>query len=57
MWEGAGAVREVGDLGPDTLAFRNAIIHLAAEMDRQGIGLPRSRNIAEIFRQWNHGGL
>jgi len=57
MWGGSGAVWEVGDLGDDTLAFRNAFIMLAAQMERAGLGTEGSRFIASTFRQWNRAGV
>lgn len=57
VWGGAGAVWEVVDLGSDELPFRKAIIQLAAEMERQGYGTARSRDIANVFNSWNMKGL
>lgn len=52
MWGGSGAVWEVGVLGEDTRRFWSAIARLSDEMDRAGIGLPRARSTADIFRWW-----
>ncbi len=57
MWGGAGAVWEVGDLKTDTLIYREAIIRLAAAMDRDGIGTDRSRHVASILSDWNQRGV
>ena len=57
MWGGSGAVWEVGDLGDDTRAFRQAIIDLAAEMDKCGLGMERSRFVASTFAEWNRLGV
>jgi hypothetical protein len=61
MWGGAGAVWEVA-LTPggikaeeherDERAFRQAIINIAAAMNKLGIGHARSRDIAATFRKW-----
>ncbi len=57
MWGGSGAVWEVGDLGEDEVAFRYAIIRLAAQMDEAGLGTERNRYIASTFRKWNQAGI
>jgi hypothetical protein len=57
MWGGSGAVWEVGDLGNDERAFRDAIISLAGQMDRADLGSERSRSTASTFRQWNRNGI
>ncbi|NLS92405.1 MAG: hypothetical protein GXX96_09600 [Planctomycetaceae bacterium] len=57
VWGGAGAVWEVGDLGSDTVPFRYAIIRLAEAMEREQLGSNRSREIADIFRDWNKRGV
>lgn len=61
MWSGAGAAWEVQlipggvqskEHNQDETAFRQAIINIAAEMDKLGIGHARSRSTAAIFRKW-----
>lgn len=57
VWGGAGAVWEVGDLGPDTVPFRNAIVRLAEALESERLATNRSRDIADIFRRWNEMGI
>ena len=67
VWGGAGAVWEVGtfkghkisdaEAGKDEVLFRKAIIRLAEEMDKAGIGTPRSRDIAGILKYWQRMGM
>jgi len=57
MWGGTGAVWEVGSMGSDMRQFRQAIIDLAAAMDRDAIGTDRARYIASVFSDWNRRGL
>jgi hypothetical protein len=57
MWGGSGSVWEVGQLGTDTITFREAIIRLADEMDTAGLSCKGSQFAAQIFRKWNEAGL
>ena len=57
VWGGAGAVWEVNIQGADRFAFRDAIIRLSRAMDECGLGFARSRDIAEIFQEWNRARL
>jgi hypothetical protein len=60
MWGGSGSVIDCAivanprhvtpDLQQDERAFRSAIVQLADEMDRAGLGTPRSRDVAATFR-------
>ena len=61
MWGGAGSVWEIALIPDgtkseedkrDRRAFRQAIINIAAEMDKLGIGNARSRSTAAIFGKW-----
>ncbi|MGH9522510.1 MAG: hypothetical protein ACRD3E_08255 [Terriglobales bacterium] len=59
MWGGSGAVWEVllcpcdtEEHKKDTERFWNAMIDISREMDRIGVGTPRSRQIAETFQGW-----
>jgi hypothetical protein len=60
FWGGSGSVADVNlipgtksdDDKRDIRAFRQAIVNLADEMDKLGIGHARSRDIAATFREW-----
>jgi hypothetical protein len=61
MWGGSGSVSDVNLIPSGTKseedkreirAFRQAIVNLAAEIDKLGIGHARSRDIAVTFREW-----
>jgi hypothetical protein len=52
MWGGSGSVWEVGELGSDTRSYWKAIVLLADEMEREGIGTERSQELARILRDW-----
>lgn len=67
MWGGSGAVWEVGsfrrpeiderEATRDELAFRKAIIRLATNMDKIGLGTEGSRSVATAFKTWKRMGL
>ena len=56
VWGGSGAVWEVGQLGRDSALFWDAVIALADDMERQGLGTERSHFVAETLRGWRAAG-
>jgi hypothetical protein len=65
MWGGPGSVWEVDkfrsssreEAYTDELRFRNAIISIANQMEKDGVGSERTRFIAESFKVWTEKGL
>jgi len=64
MWGGAGAVWDANPCNPDSAehemdrkTFWKSIVGVAREMDKIGIGTPRSRQIADIFQRWLNEGI
>jgi hypothetical protein len=65
MWGGSGSVWEVDKFRSsnregayaDELRFRNAIISIANQMEKDGVGSERTRYIAETFKVWTVKGL
>ena len=52
MWGGAGALWEVADLGEDRCRYWGWIVALAGEMEEQGVGTERTREISETLAGW-----
>ena len=62
MWGGPGSVIDCSvvssarvvtpEMRHDERAFRSAVVQLAEEMDRAGLGTPHSREVAATFRSW-----
>jgi hypothetical protein len=66
MWGGAGSV---ADIGPrfghftdkirseqDEFSYRDLIVRLVEQLDREGLASDRARFIVRVFREWNETG-
>ena len=68
IWGGAGSITDINlntqaqnisnvESYDDNLMFRQGIVSLAEQMEREGIGTDRARDIASVFKEWNEKGL
>ena len=48
---------EVGELGDDKHRYWQLVVNLADEMEKQGLGIERVRQIAETLSEWLRRGL
>jgi len=69
MWGGAGSVSDVGpgsghfldkstaEAEKDEYRYRDLIVQLVEQLDREGLASDRARSIAATFREWNESGI